>query len=139
MPDAALKKQLREQLKQQLKAERQRVIAVFQADGKPEKFLRSLRQSVDAVLSAAWQAAELPPATALVGVGGYGRGELYPYSDIDLLILLSGAPDAPTTGKLEELVQLLWDLGLEIGHSIRTVDECLSESMADITVQTILL
>ena len=134
-----MKKELREQLKRQLKADRQIVIAAFHEDGKPEKLLRSLRQSVDAVLSTAWQAAALPANTALVGVGGYGRGELFPYSDVDLLILLEQAPDAATQSKLEELVQLLWDLGLEIGHSIRTVDECMSESQADITVQTSLL
>ncbi|MDC8759957.1 [protein-PII] uridylyltransferase [Janthinobacterium fluminis] len=134
-----MKQQLREQLKRQLKADRQVVIAAFEADGKPEKLLRSLRHSVDAVLAGAWQAAALPADTALVGVGGYGRGELFPYSDVDLLILLSHAPDAATREKLEGLVQLLWDLGLEIGHSIRTVDECMSESRADITVQTSLL
>ena len=134
-----MNKHVREELKQQLKADRQVVIAAFQADGKPEKLLRNLRQSVDGVLARAWDEAALPPGTALVGVGGYGRGELFPYSDIDLLILLEHAPDGPTTAKLEELVQLLWDLGLEIGHSIRTVDECLSESKADITVQTSLL
>ena len=134
-----MKKQVREQLKQQLKADRQGVIAAFQADGKPEKLLRSLRHSVDGVLARAWQEAGLPPGTALVGVGGYGRGELFPYSDVDLLILLQQAPDPATQEKLEELVQLLWDLGLEIGHSIRTVDECLVESKADITVQTSLL
>ena len=134
-----MNKHVREELKQQLKADRQVVIAAFQADGKPEKLLRNLRQSVDGVLARAWDEAALPPGTALVGVGGYGRGELFPYSDIDLLILLEHAPDAPTTAKLEELVQLLWDLGLEIGHSIRTIDECLSESKADITVQTSLL
>ncbi|WP_296001408.1 [protein-PII] uridylyltransferase [Rugamonas sp.] len=139
MPAAAMKKELREQLKRQLKADRQIVIAAFQADGKPEKLLRSLRQSVDAVLTAAWLAAALPADTALIGVGGYGRGELFPYSDIDLLILLAHAPDPATQARLEELVQLLWDLGLEIGHSIRTVDECLTESQADITVQTSLL
>ncbi|MFA9219462.1 MAG: nucleotidyltransferase domain-containing protein, partial [Sphingomonadaceae bacterium] len=139
MPAAAMKKELREQLKRQLKADRQVVIAGFHADGMPEKLLRSLRQSVDAVLTTAWQEASLPPNTALVGVGGYGRGELFPYSDVDLLILLEQAPDDSTRAKLEQLVQLLWDLGLEIGHSIRTVDECLSESAADITVQTSLL
>jgi [protein-PII] uridylyltransferase len=126
-------------LKQRLKDERQLVIAAFREDGKPEKLLRGLRRGVDSVLSEAWRAAGLPASTALVGVGGYGRGELFPYSDVDLLILLGARPDAITQAKLENLVQLLWDLGLEIGHSIRTVDECMVESAADITVQTSLL
>jgi [protein-PII] uridylyltransferase len=126
-------------LKQRLKAERQLAIAEFRDDGKPEKLLRGLRGVVDAVLSEAWRAAGLPANTALVGVGGYGRGELFPYSDVDVLILLGAKPDAITQAKLESLVQLLWDLGLEIGHSIRTVDECMVESEADITVQTSLL
>ena len=137
--DKEIQDQLRSQLKRQLKAERQVIIGTFRTDGMPEKLLRSLRQSVDAVLTAAWHHAHLPANTALVGVGGYGRGELFPYSDVDLLILLDHAPDAATTEKLEGLVQLLWDLGLEIGSSIRTVDECLTESKADITVQTSLL
>jgi len=131
--------QLPLQLKQRLKAERQLVIAAFQEDGKPEKLLRALRQSVDGVLTDAWEAAGLPANTALVGVGGYGRGELFPHSDVDLLILLGQPPDAITQARLENFVQLLWDLGLEIGHSIRTVDECMIESKADITVQTSLL
>ncbi len=129
----------RELLKQQLKADRQVLIAAFNEDGKPEKLLRGLRQSVDAVLAAAWESIGLPGDAALVGVGGYGRGELFPYSDVDILILLSAPPNAITQARLEELVQLLWDLGLEIGHSIRTVDECMTESQADITVQTSLL
>ena len=139
MPAAALKKQSRDLLKQQLRAERQLLIAAFREGGKPEKLLRGLRQSVDNVLAEAWLAVALPPNTALVGVGGYGRGELFPYSDVDLLILLGEPADAATTARLEELVQMLWDLGLEIGHSIRTIDECMSESKADITVQTSLL
>ena len=126
-------------LKEQLKTERQAAIAAFQADGKPEKLLTQLRQNVDAALIQAWQSFSLPPSAALVAVGGYGRGELFPHSDVDVLILLDAAPDAPLQRKLEELVQLFWDIGLEIGHSIRTVDECLSESAADITVQTSLL
>ena len=130
---------VRDTLKQQLKRERQLVIDAFKDDGKPEKLLRSLRRVVDAVLVLAWREAGLPADTALVGVGGYGRGELFPYSDVDLLILLTQTPDAAVTARLEELVQLLWDLGLEIGHSIRTVDECLTESANDITVQTSLL
>ncbi len=126
-------------LKEQLKAERQQVIAAFEADCKPEKILAKLRQSVDAALTQAWQAFRLPSSAALVAVGGYGRGELFPHSDVDVLILLEAAPDAGMQAKLEELVQLFWDIGLEIGHSIRTIDECLSEAAADITVQTCLL
>ncbi len=139
MGQAALLDTARSTLRQRLKAERQLVFQAFQEDGKPEKLLRNLRQVVDAILTDAWQAAGLPPDTALVGVGGYGRGELFPYSDVDLLILLGQPADAITQARLEGLVQLLWDLGLEIGHSIRTVDECLSESAADITVLTSLL
>ena len=139
MPAAALKKETRDLLKQRLKAERLTLIAAFRDDGKPEKLLRGLRQSVDAVLAVAWESVALPPDTALVGVGGYGRGELFPHSDVDLLILLGQPADPITCGRLEELVQMLWDLGLEIGHSIRTIDECLTESKADITVQTSLL
>ncbi len=139
MPHAAMKKELREQLKSQLKTGRQMVIEGFRQDGMPEKLLRRLRQVVDEVLVTAWHEAALPPETALVAVGGFGRGELFPHSDVDLLILLHQAPDDVTRGRLEELVQLLWDLGLEIGSSIRTVDECMEESRADITVQTSLL
>jgi len=139
MGQAALLETARTTLRQRLKSERQLAFQAFHDDGKPEKLLRSLRQVVDAVLVEAWLAAGLPASTALVGVGGYGRGELFPYSDVDLLILLGQPPDAITQARLEGLVQLLWDLGLEIGHSIRTVDECLVESSADITVQTSLL
>ena len=126
-------------LKQQLKDERQTITDAFTLDGKPEKLLTTLRQSVDNALAAAWIEFSLPASAALVAVGGYGRGELFPYSDVDVLILLAGAPDAPLRGKLEELVQVLWDIGLELGHSIRTVEECLTEAAADITVQTSLL
>jgi [protein-PII] uridylyltransferase len=126
-------------LKEQLKTERQAAIASFQADGKPERLLTRLRQYVDAALTSAWLSFRMPPQTALVAVGGYGRGELFPHSDVDVLILLDSTADTELQGKLEELVQLFWDIGLEIGHSIRTVEECLAESAADITVQTSLL
>jgi len=126
-------------VKEHLKAERQRIIDVFQADHRPEKLLTHLRQCVDAALTDVWKAFEMPKGAALVAVGGYGRGELFPYSDVDVLILLPSAADAALQEKLEGLVGLFWDIGLEIGHSIRTIDECLTESAADITVQTSLL
>ena len=126
-------------LREQLKSDRQAIVADYEADRKPERRLTRLRQNTDLVLTAAWKSFDFPAELAFGAVGGYGRGELFPYSDVDLLVLLASAPDAPLRDKLEQFVQLLWDLGLEIGHSIRTVDECLSESAADITVQTSLL
>ncbi|HEV2611280.1 MAG TPA: [protein-PII] uridylyltransferase [Noviherbaspirillum sp.] len=126
-------------LKERIKSERQAVIEAFRADGKPERLLSKLCAGVDAALIDAWRALGFPSSAALVAVGGYGRGELFPHSDVDVLILLESQPDAALKGKLEELVQLFWDIGLEIGHSIRTIDECLTESAADITVQTSLL
>lgn len=127
------------ELKEQLKAERQIVIDRFLADGKTELLLTDLTKIVDAALAKSWANFDLPASAALVAVGGYGRGEMFPYSDVDVLILLQEAPDDAVQAKLEELIQLFWDIGLEIGHSIRTIDECLSESAADITVQTSLL
>ena len=73
---------------------------------------------------------------ALIAVGGYGRGELHPKSDIDLMILLKEEENQNTKYLLEKLLTLLWDIRLEIGHSVRTIDECIEESTKDITVAT---
>ncbi|WP_151446809.1 [protein-PII] uridylyltransferase [Lacisediminimonas profundi] len=126
-------------LKEQLREGKQSAIDGFLVNGRPEKLLMRLRQNVDAALTRAWREFGIPAALSLVAVGGYGRGELFPYSDVDVLILLDQAPDPVLQARLEQLVTLLWDLGLEVGHSIRTIDECLTEAAADITVQTALL
>jgi [protein-PII] uridylyltransferase len=126
-------------LKQVLRDQRQAIFDNFSLGGKPELMLSALRKCVDTALIKAWVECKLPTSASLVAVGGYGRGELFPYSDVDVLILIEQPPDASTTEKLEELVQVLWDIGLELGHSIRTINECLDEAAADITVQTSLL
>ena len=136
LPDQA---SLARSLREQLKHGRAQIVAEFRLHPKPERLLTRMRKNADQVMTAAWKALHLPTSTCLVAVGGYGRGELFPHSDIDLLILLDQAPDLALQAQLEKLVQLFWDLGLEIGHSIRTVEECLTESAADITVQTSLL
>jgi [protein-PII] uridylyltransferase len=73
---------------------------------------------------------------ALVAVGGYGRGELHPKSDIDLMLLLKEQEIEETKTCIERFFMLLWDIGLEIGHSVRTIKECIEESTNDITVAT---
>ncbi|MHB8622325.1 MAG: [protein-PII] uridylyltransferase [Sulfuricaulis sp.] len=83
----------------------------------------------------------LPDETplALVAVGGYGRGELHPASDIDLMILLEKNDPAPMRGFIESLVRFFWDMGLEVGHSVRTLKDCVREAKNDITVVTNLM
>ncbi|MFZ2540376.1 MAG: [protein-PII] uridylyltransferase, partial [Gallionella sp.] len=106
--------------------------------GKAARLLGAHSKLIDQYLRRVWQQLAMPQHIALVAVGGYGRGELYPKSDIDLLILLETEPDSDLQKKLHDLVGMLWDIGLEVSHSIRSVAQCLIES-ADITVQTNLL
>ncbi|AZP13615.1 [protein-PII] uridylyltransferase [Undibacterium parvum] len=125
--------------KQELKAAQQLAISAFKENTKAEALLQNLCRCVDGILGKIWKSFDFPKSAALVAVGGYGRGELFPHSDVDVLVLLAASPDSALREKLESLVQILWDIGLDIGHSIRTVDECIIESNADITVQTSLL
>ncbi len=96
---------------------------------------------IDTVLRAAWQ--HFMPAgqdfAALVAVGGYGRGELHPHSDIDLLILLQHASDVPSELDIAGFVTFLWDIGLHIGHSVRSITECRENAGADISIATNLM
>ncbi len=93
----------------------------------------------DAVLARAWSA-HLPSnaEAALVAVGGYGRGELHPASDVDVLILTAGEPEA-LAAHIEPLVMFLWDIGLEIGHSVRSLAQCVDEARGDVTIATNLM
>ena len=103
------------------------------------RLTRALTRLVDGSLHALWQRSGMPTQIALVAVGGYGRGELFPYSDVDVLVLLPAEPDEATRSVVEALVTACWDIGLEIGSSVRTLAECLAESARDVTVQTALL
>ncbi len=122
-----------------LQAGRDELRAAFFAGPNPKALLRRHAKLIDRVLLSLWRSAGMPRGAALVAVGGYGRSELFPYSDIDLLVLLEHEPGPDEKSRLESLVGLFWDVGLEAGHSVRTVDACAEAAAADITVQTSLL
>ncbi|MEE3322223.1 MAG: [protein-PII] uridylyltransferase [Pseudomonadota bacterium] len=93
---------------------------------------------VDQVMIAAWSLFGLAEHNdaALVAVGGYGRGELHPCSDVDLLMLIADSSNNSLFDSLERFVAFLWDIGLEIGHAVRTLDQCVELAREDITVAT---
>lgn len=127
------------EIKDGLQTKRQQAIGAFRARPVSDRLLNDLRRATDDALRQLLRIYPLPKDAALAGVGGYGRGELFPFSDVDLLILLARAPSEKEQAQLSDLVASLWDLGIEPGYSVRTVEECLTEADADITVQTSLL
>jgi [protein-PII] uridylyltransferase len=104
--------------------------------------VRSIAGQVDVTLLELWLHSGMPAGASLAAVGGYGRGELFPHSDVDVLVLL---PADGTAGlermrrATERFITDCWDAGLEIGSSVRTVDECVAMAQSDVTVQTALL
>jgi len=103
------------------------------------RVVRALARHVDVTLATLWSRCGLPGGAALVAVGGYGRGDLFPHSDIDVLVLLPEPATGDTSAAVGHFVTACWDIGLEIGSSVRSIDECLAESKRDVTVQTALL
>ena len=105
--------------------------------------LEKLSDLADATLKTLWRQAGFTSPFALLAVGGFGRGELFPYSDVDVLVLLpndqSPEQDAPLKARIESFIGSCWDAGLEIGSSVRTVSECLNDATRDVTIQTALI
>ena len=101
--------------------------------------MRELSDYTDKVLIQIWNAILPGQVYSLIAVGGYGRGTLHPFSDIDILILSPEVPKDKQVSSIEQFIRTLWDIGLEVGHSVRTVAECLEEGNADITVLTTFL
>ena len=122
-----------------LREKREALQASYEKNGSPSRLLGRHAKLIDHILQSIWEGMEFPPSVALLAVGGYGRGELYPHSDVDVLILLEDEPNESVNTQLEKLVGMFWDMGLEIGHSVRTLEECIQEAKKDITVQTNML
>jgi [protein-PII] uridylyltransferase len=119
-------------------------IAKSTANGRGLKpTLGRLAKLADKLLVQLWRNAGFEQGEALIAVGGYGRGELFPSSDVDVLVLLPDnviAEESPALkAKLEVFIGSCWDSGLEIGSSVRTLKDCIDESEKDITVKTSLL
>ena len=113
----------------------------FRANESVESLVRLRARVIDQVVVAAWEhfAAELTDRCALVAVGGYGRGELHPYSDVDLMVLRDKKGDAAIDEAISRFFMFLWDIGLEVGHSVRTPRDCEVESRNDVTVMTTMM
>lgn len=126
-------------IKERLLARRTAAIASYREHRRPDDLLHELRLIVDQALRSLAKVCPLPADATLAAVGGYGRGELYPFSDVDLLLLLPQAASAEDEEKLAHWVAALWDIGLEPGHSVRTVEECCKEAASDITIETSML
>lgn len=108
--------------------------------------LRQLSRHAQQTLQQVWKNEKFPSNCALVATGGFGRGELFPYSDVDVLLLLPAAAHAPSPllnrelqNKIERFVGHCWDCGIEIGFSVRTAQECLQEAHNHVSTQTSLL
>src|SRR6186713_1853832 len=113
----------------------------FRADESVETLVHARAELIDAILLEVWRS-QLPAgyeSWTLAAVGGYGRGELHPHSDVDILILVPETPDDAGRGVIERVVTFLWDINLEVGHSVRTVGQCAEESAADVGVMTTLV
>jgi len=120
-----------------------------QAISKPDtarsvhQLLHRLCVMTDTSIKQIWHDTGFDNQVCLVAVGGYGRGALYPYSDIDVLLLMPSGISAEENpvlkSQIEKFISACWDNGLEIGSSVRNLEECIQESRADITVQTSLL
>ena len=128
-------------LKEILKQSNQQLQKEYESGEDISLLLRKRSQTIDELLQKMWKETGLEALSnvSLIAVGGYGREEMHPASDVDLLILLADEPNTKEQEQLSNFVTILWDLGLEIGHSVRTLDECIIEASNDLTVITNLI
>ncbi len=136
-----------QELREQFRASKRMILQGIASSGASTRGVRTalhkLAGLADSTLEMLWLKAGLLGPFALVAVGGYGRAELFPHSDVDVLLLLGEDQDpqrdSSLQARIESFIGSCWDSGLEIGSSVRTVSQCLDEAEKDVTVQTSLL
>ncbi|MFM7705106.1 MAG: [protein-PII] uridylyltransferase [Rubrivivax sp.] len=121
------------------RVQRDTLIRAFSPRMSPASLLRRITAQTDRAVTSLWRAHRLGRFCSLLAVGGYGRAELFPGSDVDLLVCIHDAAEAHEVARVAAFIGQCWDLGLEVGHAVRTLGECLSEAAADITIDTALL
>jgi [protein-PII] uridylyltransferase len=134
-------------LRETYRAEKAAVLQSVAANGASTRGVRPalarLAKLTDEALCVLWQRAGFGTPFALLAVGGFGRRELFPHSDVDVLLLMPNdrlADNEPVLkAQIEAFIGSCWDAGLEIGSSVRSLTECLEEAAKDVTVQTSLL
>ncbi len=127
-------------LKEQLRLGREALYRAFEQGVAVRDLVRQLSALIDAIVCTAWKVhLGEEQRAALIAVGGYGRCELHPASDVDLLILIDEGADAGLMAAIESFLTLLWDIGLAVGHSVRSVADCVCAAESDIKFMTSLL
>ncbi len=130
-----------QQFKAQIQTQQQNLKQQFDPHHSVRNLLNAKSNFIDNILSVAWEyfLADSAQEHVLCAVGGYGREELFPHSDVDVLILLNHQENTELQNQLSNFTNFLWDIGLKPGLSVRTLEECVKEARADQTVITSLL
>ncbi len=130
-----------QQFKQLLKQKDDELRQKFNPHNSVSKLLKNRSDFIDEILLCCWQhkLGEYADQLSLCAVGGYGRRELFPYSDIDLVVLLDSEDTSAYQDALSNFFTFLWDIGLKLGQSVRTINQCIEAAIADQTIITSLM
>ena len=130
-----------ELIRNRLQAAGEKLDERYRAGCRIEEIVAARARLVDQALIALWNRLIRPGAEhiSLLAVGGYGRGELLPHSDVDLLILTRDSRHAARREQIARFTATLWDIGLDIGQSVRSVRQCGTEAKGDISIATTLM
>jgi [protein-PII] uridylyltransferase len=145
LPFAERRERLCDGARQLLEKSRQELFSQHRAGASGHEIVQHFTTLIDAMICALFKAAStdkegsLLADCALIAIGGYGRGELNPRSDIDIMFFCGAGNIAPLKETTERLLYMLWDLGLDVGYSVRTTKDCLDMASQDITARTALL